>query len=891
MLSKNLFFVPGKRNHPEEEENPNTKRQKIEASHVVSSVTSYDQLWQRFNEKYPVFQFKTTQTVAPTGNIDHQHKIVKIQITAEMKQSCPQFSHFINQFTYDEVKNTILSAAKNKSRLNVDAVHILFSNEYIHPVIEELKQAEQEQPGSGLTENQVSRLHELIKLLPMDQHVLYYSTDYENIEKLAEIIHAGNFNTLEFKTLLNQPYFPYMILTLMNSPHGKNFCYAQLFTLLELHQAINPRKITGLDQPMQLTFPNNAEQLPEIFRVLNDNGEWSEHAQRYFLPFIRLNENHLAILKHLIQTFPTSEQLFYRLQGEPGPFGRVLSHAGAIYHHNENMIEPSCSIRNIIGVISRGEQFTPVMPQLGPKSIDMMEQGLLQQFQYGQMCIVTNQGGFAPIEVHGHKYETFFSLYKHDKLHSDICSSIPPECRAGLRRCIDIVREKTKCQWSYQLLYWSEGDYPFFKYNHHDLHNVSAMSQFCAMLDTSYNSGPLVGGILRNNSFETIEGIIAFLDMIENPHLWLVIGLDTSSLPDGNTCYTVDNQIAYHQPQGYQQKYKEYSSFLASIADFFKRPLARQVLFLQLLEIFPDLKDKSHSLLHFISLFELDFAKNYKLYISINGQYEHSQLDILHSLFCKLQHKLEQLTSIDIKEKFSLLCSLQKQFSESIRQMKEDFAAINWPDEDKNYSFFNHSGVLYFKNFIDQTLNKGLDIINRYFRFGDVMQNTLCEIQWKLTEFQLAYQGNSALQQQLDFCGRWKIPIENLRDAFAAELSCDATHSLPPPSDLSQVEEMTSRTQDDKAKYGAMPPGRVILHSGSLTPSNSLQHKESIEPLHLNDDKKQVIDQKNVKKVADILFQDLFPKKQSNHSADHQGNPLACFSLFIQHSFAQFYYS
>ena len=72
----------------------------------------------------------------------------------------------------------------------------------------------------------------------------------------------------------------------------------------------------------------------------------------------------------------------------------------------------------------------------------------------------------------------------------------------------------------------------------------------------------------------------------------------------------------------------------------------------------------------------------------------------------------------------------------------------------------------------------------------------------------------------------------------------------------SQSEEMLSPKEDETDEWWEK--------SEPLT--GPVEPQSGAKPVDLNDE---VVDQKNALKVAYTLFQDLFPKKQSNHSADH----------------------
>ncbi|CAM2960658.1 Uncharacterised protein [Legionella steigerwaltii] len=284
----------------------------------------------------------------------------------------------------EEIKEILTNAAKN-NRLNNDIVRFTFSSNLINQAIQELVK------GNVLQEKHVNRLNELIKQYKAEQHDLYKSLNFQKIRKLVDILKEGKLTSPEFKELFQDPQFPHMVLKLMDSSLGKEINYSQLFTLLELHQAVNPRKFEAKEYKQ--TFSTDDTRPLPIYQILDESGDFTPEAKQYFLPAINnkkgppLNEKDL---REMIAKLPRSEQIFYRLKEHTGgSLGRAIDSEGAFYYSDKNnFMEPSCGVRNALGLLRYGADYAPVIPQLGPKTMAMVHNALKAGYRVGQMCVL-----------------------------------------------------------------------------------------------------------------------------------------------------------------------------------------------------------------------------------------------------------------------------------------------------------------------------------------------------------------------------------------------------------------------------------------------------------------------------------------------------------------------
>ncbi|WP_019217756.1 hypothetical protein [Legionella tunisiensis] len=319
----------------------------------------------------------------------------------------PGFKFFTNQLNIEEIKEILTHAAKN-NKLNTDIVRFTFSSGLIDEAIKELKKQ------NVLQDKHINRLIQLREQYQPEQHELFKSLNFQKIHKLVKILRDRQLTSPEFKELFEDSHFPHMVLKLMDSKLGKGINYSQLFTLLELHQAVNPRKSKGKEYKQSFST-DESRPLP-IYQILDESGNFTSEARQYFLPAInnkkgpRLNEEDL---KEMISKLPRSEQIFYRLKrGTQGSLGHAIDTEGAFYYSGKddkfNFMEPSCGVRNALGLIRYGADYAPVIPQLGPKTMAMVHNALQGGYRVGQMCIGSSLiKGFSPAEVHLADNETF----------------------------------------------------------------------------------------------------------------------------------------------------------------------------------------------------------------------------------------------------------------------------------------------------------------------------------------------------------------------------------------------------------------------------------------------------------------------------------------------------
>ncbi|STX40785.1 Uncharacterised protein [Legionella donaldsonii] len=662
------------------------------------------QLWDTFHAKFPIFAYEPAEKIKfpayEKSSIQYndsqaiKKEVIKnafkelsegkglLKQRTRVSDQLSGFKFFANQLNLEEIKEILAHAAKN-NKLNTDIVRFTFSSSLIEVAIEDLKKE------NVLQDKHIKRLIELREQYKPEQHELFKSLNFQKIHQLVKILREGQLTSLEFKELFEDPQFPHMVLKLMDSKLGKGINYSQLFTMLELHQAVNPRKSQGKEYKQ--SFSDDESRSLPIYQILDESGNFTREARQYFLPALTskkgppLNEEDL---KEMISKLPRSEQIFYRLKrGTQGSLGHAIDTEGAFYYSDKNdklnFMEPSCGVRNALGLLRYGADYAPVIPQLGPKTMAMVHNALKGGYRVGQMCIGSSlTKGFSPAEVHLSENETFFTIFKHDVYHSEVVSPIPEYCRKGLLKMIEVVFDGAKLpqsSWTKQLWYWADADYRFFKMTKEARNwlrdvppdQLSPMEQFCVMLDTRQTSGmSTYGGLIENNRLGSTEGILVLLDMVEHPKKWKEeIGLDPDDFPDGSR----EPFNVLHVPQNYKEVYRRLKDTAMAIPGFFARGKAEQVFLIQILEAFPELEHNLGKLAAFSSLLQKQDVFNYikllpttptaaikkdsellknrnGLVLAINGQYNEHQLVGLRNLFMNTMNNLSVLDNMNKAE-------------------------------------------------------------------------------------------------------------------------------------------------------------------------------------------------------------------------------------------------
>ncbi|QLZ70626.1 hypothetical protein FOLKNPGA_03440 [Legionella sp. PC1000] len=517
--------------------------------------------------------------------------------------------------TDEEIKEIFLHAAQKK-QLNSNQVQTILRQQ------NSLKYAYELLQNDKITKDQFHRIVELHKKYVTEEHRIEKSLNMKQIKHLRKLIDNGlnNLNPelnekpfQELEQLLKDPDFPQIVFGLFDSIYSAGLQTQQLLTLLELYQAQKKRVYTD---EHGLEVASEQPHITAIYRILNDEGDFTEEAKKYLLPSLTRKEGSSGFMmkpiednetydqfKLLVSQLPASEQIFYStvFPQEPGLTHNVVGEKalakieefGPLSQVEKKFIEfpliiPSCGARNAIGILRYGiNDYMPVIPQFGIKSMADIEQGL--RTYRGRLAYLFYPHTPDPGNVHGSARDTYVGIFAHDQYHSDIISSIPQYARDGLLRCVNIIRDQTEMNWSNEIWIWVDADFRYFKTKQFDPQSANSVAHFCSMLDSvqlPFSNLAPYGQIMREKTGISPVGILVMMDMINNKDQWVEIGINPDLLPDASPTRvpsTIRTGRNIHKPLDYKIYYERMKEVMVNYPQITTKPGTSRMLEMMML--------------------------------------------------------------------------------------------------------------------------------------------------------------------------------------------------------------------------------------------------------------------------------------------------------------------
>ncbi|WP_019216434.1 hypothetical protein [Legionella tunisiensis] len=413
----------------------------------------------------------------------------------------------------DEDIKKIFRTAARKNRLNTNEVQSILSQSNA------LKCAYELYKGKEITQTQFFRITELHKKHVRTEHLIYKSLNIQKIKQLARLIKNGLTNVKalkdedpfkELKEFLDDPSFPEIVFGLFDSNYSEGLQSQQLLTLLEIYQA---QQIRSYKNEQGQEFKSVQPYITSIYRILDDQGQFTEEAKQHFLPILERGESQGSStymrpikddesyeeLRKFISELPPSEQIFYSVAFPNNPgltynvvgekaIAKVKDEYGPMSKRDNKrvgapFIIPACGVRNAIGILRYGvDEYIPVIPQFGIKSMTDIEKGM--RVYHGRMGYLYYPHTSDPGAVHGSPKDPYIGVFAHDIYHSDVVSSLPGYAKQGLLKFADLIRAKTNIEWSDETWIWIDADFRYFKTKGFDPKSANPMAHFCSMLDS-----------------------------------------------------------------------------------------------------------------------------------------------------------------------------------------------------------------------------------------------------------------------------------------------------------------------------------------------------------------------------------------------------------------------
>ncbi|VVC75841.1 hypothetical protein AQUSIP_11380 [Aquicella siphonis] len=296
------------------------------------------------------------------------------------------------------------------------------------------------------------------------------------------------------------------------------------------------------------TFPD----FPHIktYRILDENGEFTREAVRYFLPmllshrFLRpLDANELKKLKLLIAALPESEQTFYttsqgKLENESlDSLARNLLISGALHvdAQTSELVHASTGVFDAIGIVRFGfDNYIRPVHRLCEQGIDDIDNGVRR---FARITAISYPGTVAYKDIHGFPDVTPFEATAHDKYHSMVMSAIPNPVLFAVWRLIDLARNHGGHKWSKEIWTWVDCELVHCVSNHKkiaktEMNSCETTELFCETLkkgnNTFFQVGKYSSLIIKNVA--TPAFIFMLIDMIKNKAEWAAFNINPEFL-------------------------------------------------------------------------------------------------------------------------------------------------------------------------------------------------------------------------------------------------------------------------------------------------------------------------------------------------------------------------
>ncbi len=399
-------------------------------------------------------------------------------------------------------------------------------------------------------------------------------------------------------------------------------------------------------QQQQLDFPDRAI---KTYRLLDDNGHYTEYANQKFLPLLGkalservetiFDEDRKEYLRFLIATLPSSEQIVYRLQVEFKDFFRrkppsAASEEGAIRGNlldamlrvNEALLERegkgrkeeneffltsmSAGVEDAVGIACYGvKRYVVPIHRIKPINTREIEEGVRNDFR--PTSIVRRND--PPIEnIHADPKPQRTAATKHDRYHAGVMSRIPPQYRQAFLYIVDFVRERlismserekigkvntVSTLMTHEIWLFIDSEFSakestmnFFK---KQASHATKTAGFCRLLGDSVISDDEDifhnhSDFINRDSDITVFSMLVMVDMINNPENW--------------------SKKFNIEPAHLTDKIKEHYDFIRQLAvydeNFLQDVPELQALKLRLLQEIGSFKDKGQELSNFFKEIE-----------------------------------------------------------------------------------------------------------------------------------------------------------------------------------------------------------------------------------------------------------------------------------------------
>lgn len=298
-------------------------------------------------------------------------------------------------------------------------------------------------------------------------------------------------------------------------------------------------------------------QLQETYPILDENGQFTTHAEEILLPQLSrqkpepypsqglLTDAERESFRLLIAQLPKSEQVFYTTdrgryaksdseKPEKGYLGEALAQLDAAYIGEKYITHLSFGVRDAMGIARYGaDEYIRAIPRLGIQAIDDIEYAVRHKVRPAAIAYP----GTVPYPENIHDYPEVidYEATTHDFGHSIIMSTIPKYMLAGIHRFIDISRETLGYKWSKEIWTWTDCDFLYLLKHAEERRQATQPGTsleiktqlFCQLLNDGTISAPTSRGYVSEMN---PVGIGIFLDMIKNKEAWLKLNINPDSL-------------------------------------------------------------------------------------------------------------------------------------------------------------------------------------------------------------------------------------------------------------------------------------------------------------------------------------------------------------------------
>ncbi|HVT62195.1 MAG TPA: hypothetical protein VHD33_01745 [Legionellaceae bacterium] len=325
----------------------------------------------------------------------------------------------------------------------------------------------------------------------------------------------------------------------------------QLFTILERAQIIKD-------------FPLRA-----IYSILDDKQQFTLEAQKLLFQTIQtlkrfkpLTEAQQEQFRWLISTLLISEQMFYitdagRLAVYEPLFqtyilptlslGATIIRYDCLYLTKEGaLLHLSSGVRDALDLVRFGEEeYVRHLPRLGMQSKADIEYGIINLARYSALNYPETVS--YPERIHEYTDSLALEVMSHDQYHATTLSALPKIVLRGMRRLVEVTRDISGLEWSYEI--WSLIDADYHLPRDFQANTQAAITHlFCEILRRTQAK---FSSFTKRNYGEKGSGwqltvllVIFYLDMLTAPREWLEFNISAEHLsPDFKTPFKIIQDI------------------------------------------------------------------------------------------------------------------------------------------------------------------------------------------------------------------------------------------------------------------------------------------------------------------------------------------------------------